>query len=75
LQEPHVLHRSVNCDGYVFVAIADTGPAVDLAISERIFDALYATKDGGFGLGLSICRKSSMPMEGSYGWRRTRSTG
>jgi signal transduction histidine kinase len=32
-------------DGYASVAIADTGVGVDPAITERVSDALYATKD------------------------------
>jgi signal transduction histidine kinase len=44
-------------DGYASVAIADTGVGIDPAHQERLFDALYTTKDGGLGLGLSICRK------------------
>jgi signal transduction histidine kinase len=44
-------------DDYVSIAITDTGPGVTSADRERVFDALYTTKGGGLGLGLSICRK------------------
>jgi signal transduction histidine kinase len=44
-------------DGHASVTIADTGAGVDPAIRERVFDALYTTKDDGLGLGLSICHK------------------
>ena len=44
-------------DGYASVTIADTGVGIDSANRERLFDALYTTKDEGLGLGLSICRK------------------
>ena len=44
-------------DGYASVAVADTGAGVDPKTSDRLFDALYTTKEGGLGLGLSICRK------------------
>ncbi len=44
-------------DGYVSVAIADTGVGIASASRERLFDALYTTKVDGLGLGLSICRK------------------
>lgn len=44
-------------DGYVSVAIADTGIGIEPASRERLFDALYTTKAEGLGLGLSICRK------------------
>jgi signal transduction histidine kinase len=41
----------------VSVAISDTGVGIDPVNRERLFDALYTTKDNGLGLGLSICRK------------------
>jgi signal transduction histidine kinase len=44
-------------DGHVAVAIADTGIGIGSASRERLFDALYTTKEEGLGLGLSICRK------------------
>jgi signal transduction histidine kinase len=44
-------------DGQVVVTIADTGIGVHPANRERLFDALYTTKENGLGLGLSICRK------------------
>ena len=44
-------------DDRISVAITDTGVGIDPANRERLFDALYTTKGGGLGLGLSICRK------------------
>jgi signal transduction histidine kinase len=44
-------------DSHACVTITDTGVGIDPADSERLFDALYTTKDEGLGLGLSICRK------------------
>jgi signal transduction histidine kinase len=44
-------------DEHVCVAIADTGVGIDSANRERLFDALYTTKENGLGLGLAICRK------------------
>jgi signal transduction histidine kinase len=41
----------------VSVRITDTGIGIDPASRERLFDALFTTKKGGLGLGLSICRK------------------
>jgi signal transduction histidine kinase len=53
-----ILDVSSKCvDGHALVAIADTGGGVDLMVGERLFDALYTTKEDGLGLGLSICRK------------------
>ena len=40
----------------VLVSVEDSGPGVDPADLERIFDAFYSTKPGGLGIGLSICR-------------------
>ncbi|WP_084479986.1 sensor histidine kinase [Brucella pseudogrignonensis] len=36
--------------------IADTGPGLTSLARERLFDAFWTTKDGGFGLGLTISR-------------------
>ena len=38
------------------LAIEDSGNGIDPANANRLFDAFYTTKDGGMGLGLSICR-------------------
>jgi signal transduction histidine kinase len=55
---PHRLAiSSESVDDGVLVAVTDSGVGIDPAIGERLFDALYTTKDGGLGLGLSICRK------------------
>ena len=40
----------------VTLAVQDSGPGVDPANLERIFDAFYSTKPGGLGMGLSVCR-------------------
>ncbi len=40
----------------VLVAVCDSGPGVDPANLERIFDAHFTTKADGLGMGLSICR-------------------
>ena len=40
----------------VLVAIADTGPGLDLRSPERLFEAFYTTKPSGLGMGLPICR-------------------
>ena len=36
--------------------IADSGPGLWASTRERLFDAFWTTKDGGFGLGLTISR-------------------
>jgi C4-dicarboxylate-specific signal transduction histidine kinase len=42
--------------GEVLIAVRDTGPGLDAAQLERLFEAFHTTKPGGLGLGLSICR-------------------
>jgi signal transduction histidine kinase len=36
--------------------VRDSGPGVDPARLEHLFDAFYTTKSSGMGMGLSICR-------------------
>ena len=40
----------------VLVAVRDSGPGIDPAHLQRVFDAFYTTKSSGVGMGLSICR-------------------
>jgi signal transduction histidine kinase len=42
--------------GGVLVVVQDTGPGLDSATLERLFEAFYTTKPDGLGMGLSICR-------------------
>jgi signal transduction histidine kinase len=44
---------------WVCVSITDTGPGIEPALKERIFDPFFSTKPigEGTGLGLSICKK------------------
>jgi signal transduction histidine kinase len=39
----------------VLVGLRDSGPGLDPANLERLFDAFYTTKSSGLGMGLSIC--------------------
>jgi PAS domain S-box-containing protein len=45
--------QAQNC---ILVAVCDSGPGIDPAHFERVFDAFYTTKPKGMGMGLSICR-------------------
>jgi signal transduction histidine kinase len=40
----------------VFVEVRDTGPGIDLADLDRLFQSFYTTKPEGIGMGLAISR-------------------
>lgn len=42
--------------GSIRVTVRDSGPGLDSANFERVFDPFYSTKPEGLGIGLSICR-------------------
>jgi PAS domain S-box-containing protein len=42
--------------GGVLAAVRDSGPGLDPASLEHLFNAFYTTKSGGMGMGLAICR-------------------
>ena len=50
--------------GGVFVAVRDSGPGLDPASVEHLFNAFYTTKSGGMGMGLAICRSIIEAHEG-----------
>jgi PAS domain S-box-containing protein len=51
-----IIKTAISELGHVTLAVQDSGPGVDPASLERIFDAFYTTKSGGLGMGLSVCR-------------------
>ena len=61
--------RKVEPSG-VLVAVQDSGPGLDSADLERVFETFYTTKPGGLGLGLSICR-SIIETNGGRLWATT----
>jgi PAS domain S-box-containing protein len=48
----------------VRVAVRDSGPGLDPASLEHLFNAFYTTKSGGMGMGLAICRSIIEAHEG-----------
>ncbi len=40
--------------GRVMVAVSDSGPGIDAAVKERIFEAFFTTKKMGEGMGLGL---------------------
>jgi C4-dicarboxylate-specific signal transduction histidine kinase len=54
---PRTLRISSESDGdNVLVAIADSGPGIELSKADQIFESFFTTKPEGLGMGLSICR-------------------
>jgi PAS domain S-box-containing protein len=51
------IHLIVSSDPEtVKVSVVDRGPGVDEALTERLFEPFFSTKDDGMGMGLNICR-------------------
>jgi C4-dicarboxylate-specific signal transduction histidine kinase len=51
-----VIDTAKTKSGGVLVTVCDSGPGVEPANLERIFDAFFSTRADGLGIGLSICR-------------------
>jgi PAS domain S-box-containing protein len=54
----------------VLVAVQDSGPGLEAAMLQRVFESFYTTKPTGLGLGLSICR-SIIEAHGGRLWAST----
>jgi signal transduction histidine kinase len=54
----------------VLVAVQDSGPGLEAAMLERVFESFYTTKPTGLGLGHSICR-SIIEAHGGRLWAST----
>jgi signal transduction histidine kinase len=66
------LHAS---DRSVQLLVADTGPGVDAAGLDLIFDPFYTTKEHGLGLGLAISRKIAQAHGGTLSMESRRGAG
>jgi signal transduction histidine kinase len=51
-----VIRTESRTPGELLAAVCDSGPGVEPAHRERVFDSFYTTKASGVGIGLSICR-------------------
>ncbi|MBH5370054.1 PAS domain-containing sensor histidine kinase [Bradyrhizobium glycinis] len=50
------ISTAADASNRVVVAVRDTGPGLDVAIVDRLFEPFYTTKPDGTGMGLSICQ-------------------
>jgi two-component system, LuxR family, sensor kinase FixL len=55
--------------GEVEISVSDTGPGLDQAGAERVFDPFFSTKENGTGLGLPISNTIAKAHGGSLGYR------
>jgi len=55
------------------ITVSDTGTGIPEDLKERVFDPYFTTKNGGTGLGLSLCDKIMRQHQGSLDFTSTRS--
>ncbi len=64
-ETPRALQISTaQADHSILVAMRDSGPGLDPASLEHLFNAFYTTKSSGMGMGLAICRSIIEAHEG-----------
>ncbi|WP_380872076.1 hypothetical protein ACFB49_30210 [Sphingomonas sp. DBB INV C78] len=51
-----ILGTSMDDKGLVCLSVRDTGPGIDAANLERVFEGFFTTKESGLGIGLVICQ-------------------
>jgi len=54
--ERELLVSTESSSAGLLVAVTDSGPGIDPEDRQRIFESFVTTKEGGVGIGLSICR-------------------
>ena len=64
-----------NDERNILVSVSDSGPGLDPATVDRIFEPFYTTKQGGMGIGLSICRSIIEAHEGRIWVRKNNARG
>lgn len=57
--------RGTNIRTPVCVRVSDSGPGVDPAVQERIFEPFFSTREGGSGLGLAVVYRAVEAHDGS----------
>lgn len=76
IEHPNIEVKVDVAQGDVTISVSDNGPGILPQVMEQIFIPFFTTKDGGSGIGLSLCRRimqlhggnisaSSTPGEGS----------
>lgn len=66
--EPLVVACGVTADGGVEISVADRGAGVAAGHERDIFEPFFTSKDGGMGMGLSICRSIVEAHGGRLWW-------
>jgi two-component system sensor kinase FixL len=56
IQDPTIVIQTKLLKNKIWISIKDNGPGFKNAELSRLFDTYYTTKQGGIGIGLSICR-------------------
>jgi C4-dicarboxylate-specific signal transduction histidine kinase len=62
-------------DGLCELAVADSGPGIAPEVLPRLFEPFFSTREGGLGLGLSLCETLATSMGGSLSASNTAARG
>jgi C4-dicarboxylate-specific signal transduction histidine kinase len=68
------IHSAMDTPDTVTVSVSDSGPGIAEARRALVFNPFFTTKEGGLGLGLSICR-SIIEEHGGRIWEDDNSSG